>query len=272
MNILFTLLASVLLLFCSGETETQYTGSTPAAPLVRSFAGIPLTDSIDFIRWTISLEEGHYSLQCDYGIGKPNTNGFTNGGKHISLKGKLEKKGKRYLLHQGDKTLQLFEVNNNLLHFLDEQQHLMVGNGGWSYTLNKKTPAPDGGLNLFAQQGLLQDSVIFQGRTPCLPFGYAKQSSNCYKLKWWLILYAPLKTGSPATYYLRGTVVEHQRKSGTWSIHQGQGGRIIYRLRSSENELLELVKLDDNILVFTDRQGRLLTGNEDFSYTLNRKL
>jgi hypothetical protein len=27
----------------------------------------------------------HYTLNCNYGIGKPNTNGFINGGKKIEL-------------------------------------------------------------------------------------------------------------------------------------------------------------------------------------------
>ncbi len=34
---------------------------------------------------------------------------------------------------------------------------------------------------------------------------------------------------------------------------------------------LYLLKGDDNILFFVDPNGRLLVGNEDFSYTLNRR-
>jgi hypothetical protein len=30
-----------------------------------------------------------------------------------------------------------------------------------------------------------------------------------------------------------------------------------------------LLKLDDHILVFTDADGKLLVGDEDFSYTMN---
>jgi hypothetical protein len=271
MHLLFSLLASILLFFCTSEKEKNYTGSTPAAPEIRTFLGISLTDSIDFIRWKVSLQNDHYSLHCHYGIGKPNTNGFINGGKQVRLQGRLNKKENIYLLQQDDKILYLLELNNNLVHLLDAQQKLLTGNGGWSYTLNNEIPLPDGGLNLFPGEESLPDSAIFQGRTPCLPFAYAKQGPHCYKLKWWLVLYAHPQTGKPATYYLKGTVVDHERKSGTWSIHRGQNGRIIYHLRSAENEVLELVKLDENILAFADREGMLLTGNEDFSYTLNRK-
>ena len=38
------------------------------------------------------------------------------------------------------------------------------------------------------------------------------------------------------------------------------------------NGLLYLLKLDEHILVFTDAHEKLLVGNEDFSYTLNRSL
>jgi len=47
-------------------------------------------------------------------------------------------------------------------------------------------------------------------------------------------------------------------------------GRIIYKLHSDNNEVLHLLKIDDNILVFTDQQGKLLVGDEDFSYSLNK--
>ena len=70
------LLLFVLFVSCASSKETNYTASTPASPLVRNFLGISLTDSIDFIRWKLSINDKQYSLDCKYGIGKPNTNGF----------------------------------------------------------------------------------------------------------------------------------------------------------------------------------------------------
>src|SRR5215203_494159 len=98
MNILFSLLASVFFLFCTDGKESNYTGSTPAGTIIRSFLGIAFTDSVDFIRWRINLQDGRFSIKCNYGIGKPNTNGFINGGKWITLEGGLEKKQNIYLL------------------------------------------------------------------------------------------------------------------------------------------------------------------------------
>jgi hypothetical protein len=50
----------------------------------------------------------------------------------------------------------------------------------------------------------------------------------------------------------------------------GKNGRIIYQLNDEkENGFLYLLKLDEHILVFTDANGKLLVGDEDFSFTLN---
>ena len=59
---------------------------------------------------------------------------------------------------------------------------------------------------------------------------------------------------------------------GRWEIARGQEGHIIYRLHADKwVRSLDLQKGDDNILFFIDADGRLLVGNEDFSYTLNRR-
>src|SRR5689334_14067566 len=69
----------------------DYTGSTPAnAAVVRTFLGIPLTDSVDFIRWKLHFNNTDFELHCNYGIGKPNTSGFYDGGKTVGLKGKVD--------------------------------------------------------------------------------------------------------------------------------------------------------------------------------------
>ena len=83
----------VLLFILNGNSkENTYTGSTPANPSIRLFLGIALRDSIDFIRWQLILDDKHYTLNCNYGIGKPNTNGFINGGKKVTLSGAVSKK------------------------------------------------------------------------------------------------------------------------------------------------------------------------------------
>ena len=87
MKLVATLLSITLIVSFTRSKETNYTGSTPAAPLVRTFLGISLTDSTDFIRWKLSITENKYSLECIYGIGKPNTNDFYDDGKKIAFSG-----------------------------------------------------------------------------------------------------------------------------------------------------------------------------------------
>jgi hypothetical protein len=84
MKTLTTLLAITFFVSCANSKETNYTASTPAAPIVKKFLGISHTDSIDFIRWKLSLTDLKYTLECNYGIGKPNTNGFYDGEKKLS--------------------------------------------------------------------------------------------------------------------------------------------------------------------------------------------
>ena len=59
---------------------------------------------------------------------------------------------------------------------------------------------------------------------------------------------------------------------GKWQIITRENGRILYQVRPDDGAYtLYLLKGDDNILFFTDGNGQLLVGNEDFSYTLNRR-
>lgn len=82
----------ILIVSCGNGKEKRYTGSTPAGKLAREFLGIPVSDSVDFIRWKLVIRNDDYELHCNYGVGKNNTNGFINGGKNVDLKGALKKK------------------------------------------------------------------------------------------------------------------------------------------------------------------------------------
>jgi hypothetical protein len=99
MKIMTTFFLSIFFIvsYATGK-EKIYIGSTPAGNTIRSFLGIPLPDSVDFIRWKIIVSNNLYHLQCNYGIGKPNTNGFIDGGKKIELSGKVGKAGNDWLV------------------------------------------------------------------------------------------------------------------------------------------------------------------------------
>ncbi len=253
--------------------ENVYTGSTPAAPVIRSFLGIPLTDSIDFIRWKLVFTDKDYHLQCNYGIGKPNTNGFYNGGKKIEFTGLLKKEKNIYLLQSNQKTLKIAELNRDLLHLVNTDNSLLVGNGGWSYTLNNITPSGSDQVNMTGERSVLKDSMCFQGRTPCNVPGVVAAGTTCYKLKWSIVLYADARKNEPSTFLAKGTPwYKEGGRRGTWKIVTGKNNRVIYQLNDDKgNGFLYLLKLDEHLLVFTDADGKLLTGDEDFSYTLNRK-
>jgi len=271
-SIASVLISFFFLLFASGK-ETKYTGSTPANPVVKGFLGIPLRDSVDFIRWSIAFENNKYTLCCNYGIGKPNTNGFFNGGKWIELRGALKKERSYYRLQNANKTLAFIEVNPDLLHIVDANNDWLVGNGGWSYTLNRISPVMTDEIDITFLKPILKDSMVYQGRTPCGVPGIESVEKPCYKLKWYLVLYADPKSNEPRTYKLLGTAWRQRPgKVGEWKIVIGKDGRIVYQLKDEDGSvLINLVKLDDNILTFSNSQGKLLVGDEDFSYTLSRK-
>lgn len=270
----------VVLLFCctlmiaiASAQETNYTASTPAGTEVRLFLGISLNDSVDFIRWKISINKNHYRLHCNYGIGQPNTNGFIHGGKTVQFDGNISGQAPFFQLQHAQKTLAVMQLNDNLLHFSDAKKHLLVGNGGWSYTLNNTAPMPASELNWKPPVKTLTDSLDLEGRSPCGVPGIKAPGELCYKLKWHIVFYADGSSGITGTYTIP-TVPFHKDggRKGKWKIVEGADGRRIYELYNAKAQpFLYLVQADENILLFTDAKGNLLVGDEDFSYTLNRR-
>jgi len=271
MKLIATVLSFILFISCASSKEINYTASTPASALVRNFLGISLTDSIDFIRWKLSINDNIYTIDCNYGIGKPSTNGFYDGGKKVSLKGQITRNKNIYTFKNNNQTLKFIELNNNLLHILNDDNTLMIGGGGWSYAMNTLTPSLNDHLELSPEKTIIKDSMAFQGRTPC---GVPRvlKSQQCYKLKWYLVLYGDAKNNEPLTYRVLGTGFRAEGgRKGKWVI-TNKNGKIVYELLDENGNLfIDLVKLDEGVLIFTDEDGNLLVGDHDFSYTLNRK-
>ncbi|HSU29272.1 MAG TPA: hypothetical protein VLJ68_12885 [Chitinophagaceae bacterium] len=274
MKIFFPMLASLLLFaWTKPSPDRSFTGSTPAGREVKTFLGIPLNDSVDFIRWKMVIHaDNNYDLSVNYGIGKPNTPGFYDGGKKMDFSGTYKKEDHIYAFRHGFYTLNMVELNADLLHFSGSDKKLLIGTGGFSYALNNVKPAVSDQVNIVAFPTTMRDSIAYVGRTPCGVEGVNK-SSQCYKLKWSLVLYADAKKNQPLTYKVRGTgIPDNAGQRGSWQIMTGREGRIIYQLNDGKgNGLFYLLKLDEGVLIFTNKEGRLLVGDEDFSYTLNRK-
>ena len=119
---------------------------------------------------------------------------------------------------------------------------------------------------------------IFFGRTPCQEIGSMLKlgvKSDCDKLKWHITFFQDPRTGAPTTYEIRRTLSRDKVLTGKWSITKGtpdDPSAIVYQLVPTDPaEPIYLMKADENVLFFLDNDKRLLVGNQDFSYTLDRK-
>lgn len=174
-----------------------------------------------------------------------------------------------------------------ILHLLDPNKNLALGDSGASYTLSSYTISdvlPAGNLGV-ASDSDVSAETNFSGRSPCVEIAKEMNhpvSADCLKLKWSVDFYRDPKTLTPTTYRLRGTLYRNEARGtetireGKWKVIKGtktDPNAIVYELASfgSDGPIL-LLKADPNILFFLARNGHLLVGDRDFSYTLNRDL
>ena len=305
------ILLAVLLICCGVINACSQTGSpnqpTAAVVLVGSTAGDSLIKSlltihpdtkVDFIRWDLTLNNGEnnantFVLNINFGEGQPNTSGFKGGGQKLSFHGKYavsqsagqNLNGEIYQLkgHKLPASLSMVKLNDNLFHLLTPGNRLVVGNDGWSYTLNRKVPLTNISFVLpsfTAASALLNDTarrVIFGGRTPCADF--AKQynfqvGNDCNKLKWKLTLQRDPNTFAPTTYALWWTLHRADTVEGNWTISKGSVTNpeaVIYQLDPDKpSQSISFLAGDKNVIYCLDKNGNLFTGDKDFSYTLNK--
>lgn len=270
----FSSTLALLFLSCLAQ-QRNFVGSTPAHRIVREFLNISPIDSIDFIRWQLDLAPGKFMLRCRYGLAKAGTPGFSNE-QSITFEGLLIKENHSYQLQHNGRQLPVLEVNANLLHFLDRNKTMLPGNGGYSYALNSTSPVETNVANLQPKQAVMKSQVVYEGRTPCsdLPALLGlKKSRGCIKMKWYFLFHTDPLTGKPSYFQMAG--IGYRKDSmvkGSWQIATDCSGRTFYQLKSDIwVRPLILLKGDDNVLFFTNADGQLLVGNEDFSYTLNRR-
>jgi hypothetical protein len=133
--------------------------------------------------------------------------------------------------------------------------------------LNARTNAVPDGSKFFA---------CFVGRTPCREIANeigASVPDQCHKLKWDITLFQDKVTGAPTTYRIDATLYRQSPRMGKWKIVSAtrhHPNAIIYELEAASGPgSIQLLKAD-NIMFFVGQNGRLMVGNADFSYTLNR--
>lgn len=129
-----------------------FVASSPCDGIPRSMLSIPATTNCELIKWTLALRRDPrnqapygFTLNYTYGLSKPSTTDFINGGTQGVLEGKwtmVTEASNRVIYRLTPATsgpaLNFVRLDEGLLHLLDQQGKLMIGHGGWSYTLNRK--------------------------------------------------------------------------------------------------------------------------------------
>jgi len=289
----------------SSSVHGVFEASTPCDEVSKEMLGISRGTKYELMKWNLTLYQdpktfapSDYKLICVYGLPKQGTRDFMEGSQTIELKGKWTiGKGTSenaeaivYKLNAGNSKISLafLKPDQNLLHLLDRDKRLMIGTGAWSYTLNRINPVTPSSSSKFTPTKVLShiatDSIIvgvFGGRTPCntvLRELNGISAPGCQIIKCQLTLYQDAKTHTPTTFLLQTIYVAkgdtRYSTTGKWTMTQGtktDPGAIVYQLDSEEPQIsLALLKADDNILFFLDKERNFLVGNNYSSYTLNR--
>jgi len=285
----------VAVVFCNGGTRvqteptvptTEFVGTMPCGEAVRAFlGGGPCTS----VMWRLDLGangrgEPGWSLTAAPGANSSASVGTMPDGLHLS--GKLEKSGTTYrLLSNTGKSISFRQVSSTLIHLLNDQNRLMPGTGGWSYTLNRADVTDDPGRPELVPGGSYTLSPRetgntlfgrFGGRTPCTSLVRALHitlNDGCQRLKWRVTLLQNPSTREPTRYKVEGSL-HHPAREGAWRIVRGTAvdrDAVVYQLDGTATEgPMLLWKADDNVLFLLDERKQPLVGTIDFAYTLSR--
>ena len=306
--VLFISLLSPLLGFtpCTRVSESNipfgvFVGTSLCAEVARPLLGIPPDAQCDRIKWNLALyidpltqKPTTYKLSSEYGYHVDNRTLLMKGsnvreGRWTIAKGvKADPNAIVYQLDTDDAglTISFQLLDANVIHLLDRDNSMTVGNAAQSFTLSRTDQVRNAqnSANVFVKNSapLLKafGSVlvgVFGGRTPCREVAQQLNhpvATDCMKLKWELTLYQDPQTRTPTTYKLRGTLFRDYDRQGTWTIVRGRQGdpnALIFKLDPEKNgRSLLLFNADDRVLFFLHNDGSLMVGNRDFSYTLNR--
>lgn len=274
----------------SQENALVFTGSTPGDAQIKRILRIPEQTTVDFIQWNLVLEKDHqFTLAIHYGESQPNTLGFKNGGRKYTTKGSYKVSStthfkELYHLQASDLVdkISLVKLSENVLHLVTPAGEFMNGNGGWSYSLNRKKAIESNTIMIRSsdrQETAAQ--VIYDGRTPCREIAAEhpemKVSAGCFKLKWQLILNRDPITYKPTTFSIRKVIDgKAQQIYGKWTIQKGTGaldGQIMYIIEPDKPaESISFLVADAHVLFFLNKMNQPYIGNSDFGFAMNRKL
>lgn len=279
-----------------------FVGTSPCADFVKPLLKIPLDANCDRIKWNLTLDRDlntgtptTYKLTSEYGFHVDNRTYEIRGtsvgeGKWAIVRGAKANPDAMVFQLNSDKpqiSISFLKVDQNILHLLDRDGSLVVGNAAQSFTLSRsqKAAPPTNSFSKLTTRTIPSSSSrtgssilgVFVGRSPCRDV--ARQinrpvNADCIKVKWELMLYQDPNTLSPTSYKLKGTFFRERIREGKWTIVRGtraDPNAIVYQLDTKEpQKSLFLLKADDNILFFLDNEANLMVGDAEFSYTLNR--
>jgi hypothetical protein len=279
-----------------------FEGITPCTTVNRPVLQIPEDAECEMMTWHLTLEQDPetampttYTLESAYGMSQPNTTGMWDGGTPLELAGTWsiltgtadDPDATIYQLNDAEGAISFVRLDDNLLHLLTQDLHMAVGNGGWSYTINRTDPPPTPIDPLAALDRPFEPAPIttttssgselygvFDGRTPCADIVYqftkVAPTPNCAKIKWRLTLYHDPDTGVPTTYRLG---VTEPIREGSWTEVRGTPAdpdAVVYQL-AMDDRVLNLLSPDQNHLLILDENLRLMVGDRLWSYTFSRK-
>jgi hypothetical protein len=288
-------------------SAAEFVGSTPCEAGTREFLGGLAADApCHCIVWKVTLSTNEstglattYTLAAQYRVPTRSNPNQSEDGPTVTSRGTWDiAKGAqcgpdavvyRMTAENSKRSLLFVKVGENLLHLLNADRSLAVGNGGWSYTLNRAErvekivePAiaatvPDMSYKISPMATGAAVFGVFEGRSPCHGIGGEldmPQHAGCNKVKWRVTLYQNPETSAPTKYKVEGTLFRRAPREGTWSVIRGtktDPNAVVYRLRETEKQpALLLWRADTNVLFFLDEKREPMVGSGEFSYTLNR--
>jgi len=282
-----------------------FEGITPCSAQTSPLPQIPEDTNCEQMIWKFTLYQDSatgapttYQLDAAYGVPKQNTNGLDDDGTPITMEGNwgimkgtdTDANAVIYQLNPEDPqmTISFLKVDEDILHVLHPDMRLMVGNAGWSYTINRTDNRPAPRIVVPAEPPSSSSPLVippqpegstvlgvFEGRTPCdevvFEFTGIPPHAGCMKVKWQLTLYQEQNTGAPVTYLFRGTSMV---RTGTWTILHGtktDPDAVVYQLRADDSlQITSFLSVGDDHLFLLDGELNPLVGNALFSYTLSR--
>lgn len=285
----------------TAPSANQFVGTTPCGEAVRAFlGGMDRAAACHAVRWNLTFDTPGtdatpWSATAVYGVppsGNPNQ--MIDGPK-VSVRGVYRrtaggrgsiKAAYQLVIDGSGRSMTFAQLGDDLLHELAVDGTLAIGTAGWSYTLNRAdraepqgnpSAAPDMSYTISPRATGTDVFGVFEGRTACA--GIARElritpTAGCLKVKWRVTLLWNAGSTQPTTYKVESSLHRSAARTGAWQLVRGattDADATVFQLNATPSEApMLLLKGSEDVLFVLDHARRLLVGNVDFGYTLNR--